>query len=288
VFECVPNVSEGRDPAVIDALTRAGGRPVLDVHVDPDHHRSVLTMGASSAGALVESMQSVALAVADRLDVSTHSGAHPRFGALDVVPFIALGDASPADAVDAAHRFARWAGEMLATPVFLYGGADPEGRSLPDVRRDAFTQRNPDLGPSGPNPRLGAIAVGVRAVMVAVNVELRDGDVALARSIAGSVRERDGGLPGVQALGFELASRGSAQVSMNLVDLEATGLEQTCTEVRRRAETAGAGVERIELVGLLPESELVRMSTAFREWARIDADQTIEARFAAGGSSNRG
>lgn len=286
MFECIPNVSEGRDPAVIDTLARAAGSSLLDVHVDADHHRSVFTLGATSTREALESAEALALVVADRLDVSTHTGAHPRFGALDVVPFVAFDDSSSGDvtdAVEAAIRFAAWVGDTLAIPSFLYGSADPEARGLPDVRRDAFSRRTPDFGPPSPHPRLGATAIGARGLLVAVNVELREGDLALARSIARSVRERDGGLPGVRALGFELVSRGSVQVSMNLVDLAATGLERACEEVRHRAEDAGAHVERVELVGLLPSAELARTSTGFREWARIGPDQTIEARLAARG-----
>ena len=144
----------------------------------------------------------------------------------------------PRDAAVAARDFAAWVVDTLGVPVFLYGDVDPERRTLPDARRDAFTQRAPDLGPPTPHPTLGAIAVGARPVLVAVNCELDTGDVALARSIAHTIRERDGGLPGVRALGFMLTSRGHAQVSMNLVALERTGLQQACETVRDLARRA--------------------------------------------------
>ena len=164
--------------------------------------------------------------------------------------------------------------------MFLYGDADPERRTLPDARRDAFTRRAPDLGPSAPHPTLGAIAVGARPVLVAVNCELDRRDLALARSIAHTIRERDGGLPGVRALGLMLTSRGHAQVSMNLVALERTGLQQACETVRDLAGRVNGEVARVELVGLVPAAELARCDREFLEWSAIGPDQTIEARLA--------
>jgi glutamate formiminotransferase len=180
----------------------------------------------------------------------------------------------------------------LAVPVFLYASADPQGRSLPDVRRDAFRERRPDFGPGEPHPTAGAMAVGARPILVALNCELGAGDggrnlgadVAVARAIARAVRGRDGGLPGVRALGFDLASKSRAQVSMNLVDLAATGVETACEAVRREAERHGARVTAVELVGLLPAAELERCSPAFLDWSGLSPDQTIEARLEAAGS----
>ena len=278
MLECVPNVSEGRDAHTVDAIARSCGVALLDVHRDPDHHRSVFTLAASEPHPVEQGVRALALTVADRVDLAAHTGAHPRFGAVDVVPFVALDPTRPEAAVVAAREFARWAAETLEVPTFLFGTVDDQRRALPDLRRDAFTRRVPDFGPRAPHPRLGAIAVGARPPMVAVNVDLRDADLELARDIARAVRERDGGLPGVRALGFALASRQLVQVSMNLVDLEATGVEAACDEVRRRAEASRATVERVELVGLLPAAELSRTSLAFRTWSGFDVGQTLEAR----------
>jgi glutamate formiminotransferase len=278
MLECVPNVAEGRDTLVLDALSAACGSSLLDLHVDPDHHRSVFTLAGPAACDAEAAIRRLAVSVAEHLDLATHAGVHPRVGALDVVPFVALEGTSTADAVDAARAFAAWAAEELEVPVFLYGDVDPRYRSLPDLRRDAFTARAPDLGPLRPHPKLGAIAVGARPVLVAVNCWLDRDDVALARTIARSVRERDGGLAGVRALGFRLASVGQAQVSMNLVDLDATGLQRACDTVRAHARAHGADVARVELVGLLPTSEYARCDDAFLEWSGISASQTIEAR----------
>jgi glutamate formiminotransferase len=279
LLECVPNVSEGRDAEVLASLAAACGASLLDVHRDADHHRSVFTLAGPGPRDGIDAVQALARAVTERIDLRAHTGVHPRLGALDVVPFVALAEPM-AVAVDAAGSFADWVAGDLGLPVFLYDRADPAARSLPDTRRDAFVRRAPDLGPASPDPRLGAVAVGARLPLVAVNCWLDTTDVAVARGIAAAVRERDGGLPGVRALGFALASVDATQVSMNLVDLAATGLEPACTEVRRRAEAAGARVTRVELVGLAPAAELARCDPAFLDWAGLGPDVTIESRLA--------
>jgi len=204
------------------------------------------------------------------------------------VPFVALPGTSEAEAIDAARSFGAWIVEELAVPVFFYGAAGEQRRTLPEVRRGAFRDLRPDLGPSRPDTRLGATVVGVRPVLVAINCELEVDDVELARRIAGSIRERDGGLPGVRALGLRLASRDRAQVSMNLVDLGRCGVQTACEEVRERARASGATIERVELVGLLPRSELARCSDEFLSWSGLRPDQTIEARLGADASGAEG
>lgn len=286
MLACVVNMSEGRRGHVLDALAAACGPALLDLHVDPDHHRSVFTLAAADAGGTEAAVRRLATVAAEDLSLDGHDGVHPRLGAIDVVPFVALAPTPPDIAVAAARAFARWLGATLHVPAFLYGAADPEGRTLPEVRRDAFTQRAPDAGPREPHPRLGATAVGARPPLVALNVELDRDDLALAQLVARAVRERDGGLPGVRALGLRLESRGHAQVSLNLVDLDATGLEPAATAVRHQLEAAGARVGRVELVGLLPAAALAACSAKFLEWSGLSADQTIEARAAraAGGA----
>jgi glutamate formiminotransferase len=282
VFECVVNISEGRRTAVVEAVAAAGGGALLDVHTDPDHHRSVLTLAGPPEG-LAEAALALARAAVERIDLSAHSGVHPRLGAVDVVPFVPLGP----EELEAAAVIAREWGERVAAElgvaVFLYGAADPQGRQLPEVRREAFRGRRPDFGPGDPHPTAGAMAVGARPILVALNCELSAGDegradLAVARSVARAVRERDGGLPGVRALGFELASKGRAQVSMNLIDLTATGVETACEAVRREAERHGRSIAAVELVGLLPAAELERCSRDFLVWSGLSPDQTIEAR----------
>jgi glutamate formiminotransferase len=280
VLECVPNVSEGSRREVVKRAGAACGECLLDMHADPDHNRSVFTLIADRANEIERCATELAHAVVDQADDSWHDGVHPRLGLLDVVPFVALSETADerAAAAHAAHDVARWVAGTLDVPTFLYGEADPEGRDLPAVRRDAFVRRGPDFGPGEPHPKLGATAVGARRVLVAVNCELDGDDADLARRIAHDVRERGGGPPGVRALGFELASRRRAQVSLNLTDLSATGVEAACTEVRRLARDAGADVDRVELVGLLPRAELDRCSDEFRGWSGLTDGQTIEAR----------
>jgi glutamate formiminotransferase len=282
VLEAVLNVSEGRDRGRIRAIGAAAGSALVDVHTDPDHHRSVFTIAAREAAVTEAAARRLTEVALEDLDLTDHAGVHPRLGVVDVVPFVALAP-TPADvAVAAAHAFGAWLARTHRIPVFFYADAAPDARTLPTVRRDAFTPAlAPDLGPAAPDPHFGATAVGARPPLVAVNVELATADVAIARRIARETRERDGGLLGVRALGLSLASRGTVQVSMNLVDLAATGIERACTEVRDRARVWEVPVTRVELVGLVPAAELARCSDAFRAWTGLAARDTVEARVGA-------
>ena len=279
MLECVANVAEGRDRATLDALAAACGPSLLDLHVDADHHRSVFTLAGPGRHDAAAAARALARGVGARLDLTGHRGVHPRLGALDVVPFVALEEPREV-AVEAARSFAAWLGAELGVPAFLYDAADPAGRSLPEVRRAVDRGRAADVGPARAHPMLGVAAVGARAPLVAVNCWLARADLGLARSIAAGVRGRDGGLPGVRALGLPLASRGAVQVSLNVTDLEATGVEAACTEVRAQAEAAGTGVDRVEWVGLVPEAEVARCSPGFRAWSGLDRSRTVEARLA--------
>ena len=283
MLECVPNVSEGRDRAALGALARACGDALLDTHTDADHHRTVFTLAGPGPRDAETAVRRLAEGVAEAIDLRAHEGVHPRIGALDVVPFVAL-DEPIAEAVAAARSFAEWIAHDLAVPVFRYDAADPAGRSLPELRRDAWTRRRPDLGPPEPHHRLGAVAVGARRPLVAVNCWIDTDDRSLAAAVAAAVRERDGGLPGVRALGFTLASRAVDQVSMNLVDLERTGLEAACTAVRTLVTARGGNVRKVELVGLVPAAELARCSDEFLAWSGLGPGVTIEARLVAQGA----
>ncbi|MFM7271275.1 MAG: glutamate formiminotransferase [Actinomycetes bacterium] len=280
MLECVVNISEGRDPDAIAAIAAACGAALLDVHTDADHHRSVLTLAGRDLQDAARAARGLTDAVAERLDLSTHRGVHPRLGAIDVVPFVALAPTAASTAVEAARAYAEWVVESHGVPVFLYGDADPLARSLPEARRDAFRTRAPDLGSTDPHPRLGAVAVGARPPLVAINVELATDDLALARRVAAAVRERDGGLPGVRALGLALPGRGHAQVSMNLVALERTGIEEACSEVERRLGAEGVAVDRIELVGLVPDAARSRCSEGFLARSGIGPERSVEGRLA--------
>lgn len=278
------NVSEGRDEVALRALADACGASLLDVHTDADHNRTVFTLGGPSSRDAQVGSRALARTAARRVDIVGHSGVHPYIGAIDVVPFVAVGPtaAERESAIDAARSFARWWASAYEVPVFLYGDVDPNGRDLPSIRRSAFTSRAPDFGPPQPHPTLGATAVGARPPLVAINCLLATDEVERARRIARRVREADGGLPGVRALGFLLESVARAQVSMNLVDLERTGVERACRAVRVEARKEHTDVEAIELVGLMPSRELDRCSDEFLEWSRLDASSTIEGRVGIG------
>lgn len=296
-LECVVNVSEGRDDRVVDRLAAACGHVLLDVHSDPDHDRSVLTLAGDDE--LVESsVRMLAAAVVSAVDFSTYAGQHPAFGVLDVVPFVPLvrvpsDSRVPAGGEAAAHpaaparlatvprldralaardRFARWAGSELGIPCYLYGPLPPGGhRTLPQLRRNAGEDLEPDTGPARPQPRTGSCAVGARHFLVAYNVWLAGADVDVARSVASAIRG-----PAVRAIGLDLAGR--AQVSCNLVDPLTIGPAEVFDEIAARVELAGAGVDHCELVGLVPASVLA--GTPEHRWTELDLhpETTIEAR----------
>ena len=274
LIEAVPNVSEGRRPEVVDEIVAAfaGASPevlVLDRSSDPDHNRTVLTL-AGPGPALVGAAVAGAAACARLIDLTNHRGVHPRMGALDVLPFVPLGEATrlsgaadpdldcAALAVRAGRRIAAEAG----VPVYLYGAAArrPARAALPAVRGRGFESLrdapDPDLGGPGLHPTAGATAVGAREVLIAYNVELAGANLELARRIAAAVRERDGGLPAVRAMGVALAERGLVQVSMNLLDYKVTPPAAAFAAVAELAERAGARVEASEIVGLVPAAAL--------------------------------
>jgi glutamate formiminotransferase / 5-formyltetrahydrofolate cyclo-ligase len=283
-LECVINVSEGRDMARLRTIARACGPALVDVHADPDHHRSVFTLAGPGPRDAVAGARSLAAAVAEQCSIVDHVGEHPRFGALDVVPFVALGGTTVerAQAAEAARAFGEWWANEFAVPVFLYDEADPEHRDLPSARSTSFRSRAPDFGPAVPHPRLGATAVGARRPLVACNCVLVSRDISVARRIAREMRERSGGLRGVRALGFFLPEALRAQVSMNLVDLEQTGVQDGCLHVRALAQRYGTDVASVELVGLIPRRDLDRCTDDFLQWSRLDAESTVEMRVGKG------
>jgi len=258
VLEGVVNISEGRRATVVAAVAAAAGGDLLDVHTDADHNRSVLTLVGEDAP------RAVATTAARLVDLSAHEGVHPRFGAFDVVPFVALTGTTPADALAARDRFIAWVAATLGVPAFAYG---PE-RTLPDVRRHAFRGLSPTAGPDRPHPTAGATAVGARPLLVAWNVWLAEPDVALARRIAAAVRG-----PHLRALGLPVA--GGAQVSMNLVDPDVIGPAEAWDRV-----AAHAPVRRAELVGLVPAAVLARTDQSRWEQLDLAEDRTIEHRLA--------
>ena len=287
LFEAVPNFSEGRDrekiSRIADAVRAVPGVRVLDLHSDPDHNRSVLTFAGEEDAVLAGSL-ALARACAAELDLAAQTGEHPRMGVLDVLPFVPLEGAAMDDAV----RLARRAGELLGAlgfPVYLYGSAATAAhrRDLPDVRRGGYEGLasriddplwRPDYGPARLDPRGGAVAVGARPFLVAFNAFLDTADAAVARDVAAEVRERDGGLPAVRALGLEVGGR--AQVSMNLTDLGKTSIPVALEAVRAAAAERGAAVESTELVGLVPLDAILDTARYYLSLRELKAEHVLE------------
>ena len=296
LVECVPNVSEGRRPEVVDEIVTAFAVPgvlVLDRSSDPDHHRTVITL-MGQGPALVEAAVAGARACARLIDLNHHRGVHPRMGALDVLPFVPFGaetrlrggDDPDLDCAGLAERAGRRIAAEVGVPVYLYGAAarPPGWTALPMVRGRGFEtlraapDRVPDFGGPGLHPTAGATAAGAREVLIAYNVELADADLALARKIASAVRERDGGLPAVRAMGVPLACRGLVQVSMNLLDWRATPPAAAYAAVAALAGENAARVEASEIVGLVPAGALDGVDPADLRLRGFAPDMLLESR----------
>ena len=253
----VPNVSEGRDHTVVERLAGAfGALRLLDVHSDPDHGRSVLTL-AGEQPEIAEGLLAGARATIAAIEIGAHPGLHPHVGAIDVAPVVHLDDSDRGAAVAAALTAGALIGDELALPVFLYGSL-AGGRERAELRAGGVAELGsrmrtgelaPDYGPAEPHPTAGAVLVTARPPLVAFNVDLDTDDVELAREIAAGLRESGGGPPGVRAIGLYLAERGRAQVSLNVHDPRATPLAGLVAQVRERAPVAEA-----ELVGLAPRA----------------------------------
>ncbi len=270
LVECVPNFSEGRDPAKIDAIVeavRSAGAIVLDRTSDPDHNRSVVTF-AAPAGIVEEAAFRAVRQAAASIDLRLHAGRHPRIGAADVVPFVPVAGVTLEDCAELARRTGRRIWEELQVPVYLYEAAAlrPQCRNLADIRRgnweglreEVLTNpaRHPDFGGPALHPSAGAVVVGARKFLIAFNVNLATPDVEIARRIAKTVRFSSGGLPAVKAMGVLLASRNLAQVSMNLTDFETTSVYTAFQAVCAEAAREGVGIVGSELIGLIPRKAL--------------------------------
>lgn len=296
IVECVPNFSEGRKAEVVERLVAAveevEGALVLGTHVDPDHNRSVITFVAPPE-VVVEAAVRVVGRAAELIDLSAHAGQHPRMGATDVLPFVPVRGVSVEECVALARRAGERVWRELGIPVYFYEGAAtrPERRNLADVRRGGLEllreqiasvpERAPDVGEARLHPTAGALIVGVRPLLIAYNVTLKTSDVSVARRIARAVRERDGGLLHLKALGFGLESRGVVQVSMNLTSYERTNLHQAFEAVRREAERLGVEVIASEIVGLVPQAALFAAAAHFLKLENYSPDLVLENRIAA-------
>ncbi|HUY07664.1 MAG TPA: hypothetical protein VMU99_10430 [Acidimicrobiales bacterium] len=270
MLECVINISEGRDAALIHRLGMSAGSSLLDIHSDIHHNRSVFTL---AGGDIVANAVTLTRLAVGQLDLSLHLGVHPRIGIVDVVPFVPLGKdgldhpVQLDEALTARNQFARTVSEELALPCFLYG---PE-RSLPDLRKSAFLQLEPDFGPKTPHPRAGACCVGARGALIAFNVNICGVDTNATRRIARNIRRKE-----LRALGLELGD--TLQVSCNLIDPTALGIEKAYELIAREVKSLGGRVQGCELVGLLPERILSTIARERWEALGLSRESTIEFR----------
>ena len=278
LVECVPNFSEGRKPEVVEliaqAITAVDGATVLNRHIDSDHNRSVITFVAPPEVIVDAALRAVAKAT-ELIDLRRHGGEHPRIGATDVLPFVPVSGLAIEDCIALAHEAGERIWRELSIPVYFYEHAAlrPDRERLEHVRGKGFEalreeiatklDRKPDVGESRLHETAGAIAVGARPFLIAFNVTLQTDDILIARRIARVVRERDGGLPFVKALGFDLQSRGMVQVSMNLTNYEQTSIARAFDAVREEATRLEVKVQGAELVGLVPSAALDREAAYF-------------------------
>jgi glutamate formiminotransferase len=300
IIECVPNFSEGRRRGVIAAIVSASrsvpGVCILDRHSDSDHNRTVLTM-AGSPDAMEQGAFAAVACAAQLIDLRQHTGAHPRIGAADVVPFIPLQDTSTEECIRLAYRLGERVGTDLGLPVYYYEAAarKPERRNLAAIRKGQFEglaaqigkdpARKPDAGPATIGPA-GAVAIGVRGPLIAFNIFLKTPDVEIARRVAAVVRSSSGGLPCVKALGLLIRNR--AQVSMNLIDFHVTSLEVAFAAVRDAAANFGVSVLESEIVGLLPAEALRNIDPAVLLIRGFGPDRILENRLGKAGLPIRG
>ncbi|HEX3225723.1 MAG TPA: glutamate formimidoyltransferase [Gaiellaceae bacterium] len=286
-LEAVPNFSEGRDAAVVKAIGRALAEcaDLLDVHTDVDHNRTVYTL-VGEARPLVEALVGGISVARDRVDLRGHAGVHPRIGVADVVPIVPIRPGDMERAKSASLELARRLGDDLSLPVFLYGevggGRGPAffRRGGPEElqRRIDAGELRPDFGPVRLDPSAGGAIVGARRPLIAFNVNLVGANVEAAREIAAVVRERDGGFPGVRALGLDLPSAGQSQVSMNVEDWEAAALHDIVAAISREAAARGVEVAGAELVGLMPAGAAAAAAGAMLGIDGFDASRLLELR----------
>jgi len=290
LIECVPNVSEGRRPDVIAAMVEAIGRVpgvrLLDHSSDPAHNRSVFTLVGDSTG-----VEQAVLALFERavaaIDLRTHTGEHPRLGAVDVVPFIPIEGATMADCVALAKRVGAEVAARFDVPVYLYEEAstNPARKNLEDIRRGEFeglaarmatADWAPDFGPSAPHPSAGASVVGARMPLIAYNINLATDRLDVAKKIAAAIRHSSGGFRYVKAAGFKLEDRGIVQVSMNLTNYEKTPIFRVFETVKREAERYGVSILESEIVGLVPAAALNAAAEFYLQIGGFKPDQILE------------
>jgi glutamate formiminotransferase len=292
IIESVPNVSEGRRTDVVDrivqAIARVPGARLLDRSSDASHNRSVITLAGEPA-ALKEALVALFGVAVAEIDLRTHSGEHPRLGAVDVVPFIPIEGATMDDCVKLANETGAEVAQRFQVPVYLYEEAskDPARRNLEDIRRGQFEGLAakmsqpawaPDYGPAAPHPSAGASVIGARMPLIAYNINLATDRLDVAKKIAAAVRFSSGGFRYVKAMGVALEDRGIVQVSMNLTNYEKTPIFRVFDAVKREAERHGVAVLESEIVGLVPAAALVSAAAQYLQLESFTRGQILEER----------
>lgn len=290
IIECIPNISEGRRPEIVERLAeaarRSSGVRLLDYSSDASHNRSVFTL-AGDAGSLTRAILALfEQAVAD-IDLRQQSGEHPRVGAVDVVPFVPIEGVTMDDCVRLAKEVGAAVAERFRIPVFLYeeASSNPLRKNLEDIRRGEFEGLAakmalpgwaPDFGPAAPHPSAGAAVVGARMPLIAYNINLNTDRLDVAKKIAAAIRHSSGGLRYVKAMGVKVEDRQLAQVSMNLTNYQKTPIFRVFEMVRREAERYGVTILESEIVGLVPSAALVSAAEFYLQLERFGADQILE------------
>lgn len=290
IIECIPNVSEGRRPDVIEklvaAVSQTPGVRLLDHSSDPSHNRSVLTLVGDAAG-LKEAVVALFDAALATIDLRAHSGEHPRLGAVDVVPFVPIEGVTMEDCVALARDVAATVAERFALPIYLYEDAsqNPARKNLEDIRRGEYEglaakMRSagwaPDFGPAVPHESAGASVIGARMPLIAYNINLNTDRVDVAKKIAAAIRHSSGGLRFVKAMGLLLEDRQIAQVSMNLTNYQKTPIFRVFEMVKREAERYGVGILESEIVGLVPSAALMSAAEYYLQIEGFSANQVLE------------
>ena len=301
LVECIPNFSEGRRPEVVDQIVAAiksvSGVSMLDHEMDADHNRAVLSFVGDPEAVLEAAFRSVKRG-SELIDLNKHQGEHPRMGAADVVPFVPITGVTQAECIELAKRLAKRIADELSIPTYLYelAATRPDRVDLANIRRGEFEglrlaiksdpDRAPDFGRPEVHPTAGATVVGVRAPLIAYNVNLATTDVNVARRVARAIRSRSGGYRYAKALGFEVKEKGCVQVSINMTDYTKTPLYRVFETVKREAERWGVGVLESEIVGLVPQGALNSCARFYLQLNSFSRDQILENRL--GGSESGG
>ncbi|MEF3245479.1 MAG: glutamate formimidoyltransferase [Caldisericaceae bacterium] len=291
IIECVPNISEGKNREVIDQVIESLKKTnvkILDVSMDPDHNRSVITFVGNK-----ESIIGGAFAVAESavrlIDLRYHKGTHPRMGAVDVIPFIPIKNTSMEECIEISKIVGKKIGEELKIPVYLYAesATKEERKNLPNIRKGEFEgffekikdpNWIPDFGPNEVHPTAGVVAVGAREFLIAYNIYLGTKDVSIAEKIAKSIRESSGGLRFIQAKGMFIEEKEMAQVSMNILNYKKAPLYRVFEIVKMEAERYGVSVVESELIGLMPIRAVLESLSFYLRFPKLDENNVLETK----------